>query len=106
MEKNQKILAIAFRTATAKRAKLLKLNVEHDMSEDAIKALTISLAEKKAATTNTTVESNLEGQEWYVRSLVKFAGMTAKEQLEFEYNEAFPDNSSYDELLAALEDQP
>lgn len=103
MDRNQHVLAIAFKKAKGKRGAIARLGITPEMAPDAKKKLVISLAEAKAKDTSTKVDEHLDGQQWYVESLIEFSGLTAKEQLDAEYDAAFPSVAGEDELLAALE---
>lgn len=103
MNRNQHVLAIAFKKAKGKRGAIKRLGIVPDMDSDAKKALIYKLAEAKADAEGKTAEPFIEGQEWYVNSLVEFSGKTAQEQLDSEYEDAFPTIAGEDELLAALE---
>lgn len=104
MDKNQHVLAIAFRKAKGKKGAIKRLGIDPAMDNDTRRNLVISLAEAKAKKDNVPVESLIDGQQWYVQQLMDFSGLTANEQLEAEYLDAFPEVASENELLAALED--
>jgi len=103
MDKNQHVLAIAFRKAKGKKGAIARLGITPDMDNDTRRDLVISLAEAKAKKDNVSVESLIDGQQWYVQSLMDFSAFTPAQQLEAEYADAFPEVASEDELLAALE---
>ena len=103
MDRNQHVLAIAFRKAKGKKGAIARLGITPQMDNDTRRNLVISLAEAKAKKDGVSVESLIDGQQWYVQSLTDFSALTATEQLEAEYLDAFPEVASEDELLAALE---
>lgn len=73
------------------------------MDNDARRDLVISLSETKADKDGVPVEKLIDGQQWYIQSLIDFSALTPTEQLEAEYQDAFPEVASENELLAALE---
>ena len=103
MDRNQHVLAIAFRKAKGKKGAIKRLGVTPEMDNDARRDLVISLAEAKAEKDGASTESYIDGQQWYVQSLIDFSALTPAEQLDAEYIDAFPEVASEDELLAALE---
>jgi len=103
MDKNQHVLAIAFRKAKGKKGAIKRLGISPEMDNDSRRTLVISLAETKAKNEGVPVESLIDGQQWYVQSLTDFSALTPVDQLEAEYTAAFPEVASEDELLAALE---
>ncbi len=104
MGRNPEVTAMAFRQAKRKLRKIEQLGITSDMSEDDIDAKIMDLAEAKAIEASAPVSDFVAGQQWYVESLVAFAGMTPIERLNVEYEEAFPEVASEEELLAALAD--
>jgi hypothetical protein len=104
MGRNPQVLAAAFRVAKAKKAKIAQLGITADMTEDEIDSLVMSLAEAKAIEKEAPMKDFVAGQQWYVEQLVTFAGMTAKERLDAEFEDKFPEVASEEELLALLED--
>ena len=103
MGRNPQITAVAFKKAKAKLAKIKQLGILPDMTVEAIDALVMNLAEAKAIVEQKDVKEFVAGQEYYVGMLVEFSGMTAIEQLNIEYDDAFPEVASEEELLAMLE---
>jgi hypothetical protein len=103
MDKNQHVLAIAFRKAKGKKGAIKRLGITPEMDNDTRRNLVISLAEAKSKKDNVSVESLIDGQKWYVQSLIDFSALTPAEQLESEYADAFPEVASEDELLKILE---
>lgn len=103
MDRNQHVLAIAFRKAKGKKGAIKRLGITPEMDNDARRDLVISLAEAKSEKDGVPVENLIDGQQWYVQSLIDFSGLTAVEQLDAEYADAFPEVASEDELLSALE---
>lgn len=106
MGRNPQITAVAFKKAKAKLAKIKQLGILPDMTVEAIDALVMNLAEAKAIENSAPVANYVKGQQWYVQSLVDFAGLTAAERLDFEYNDCFAEVASEEELVAMLEDAP
>jgi hypothetical protein len=103
MDRNQSVLTSAFKKAKAKIKRIQELGIRADMTEDEIEEVVVALATAKALENEgKTVKDYLDGQQWYVESLVKAAGLTGQELLDSEYEEAFADNASEDEMLTAL----
>jgi hypothetical protein len=102
MDKNPQALALAFKKCYGKIAKIKELGITPDMPEGAIEDLIEELATSKASEDGTALSDHVKGQRWYVEGLVKFSGMTEKEQLASEYQNAFADNATEDEMLQAL----
>ncbi len=102
IDKNPQALALGFKKCSGKILKIQELGISPDMDEDSIEVLIESLATAKALAEGNTLAENVKGQRWYVEGLVKFSGMTPKEQLDAEYKDAFADSASEDEMLEAL----
>lgn len=103
--KNPEALRLAFKKARAKARKIKELLVEAGMEEESIEALVLSMAKAKAESTDTMLEDHIKGQDWYIRDLVAFAGMTDQERLDHEYAEAFGDLATEAEMLEALSEE-
>lgn len=104
MDKNQHALALAFKKAKAKSNKIKELNIHSDMTEQEIEDMIVMQAKAKAETAGDEWTTHIKGMRWYVESLVKFSGLSAKERLEVEYEDAFAEVASEAEMLAKLED--
>jgi len=76
-----------------------------DMTEEQLDAKIIELSEAKSILTGKPVSSIAAGQEWYVKDMAAFAGMSAEERYEWGRSQSFADTASDNELLAALGDQ-
>ena len=101
-EKNQQVLATAYKKAKSKIAKIKELGITPDMSQDDQDAIIKRLAEAKAIEENEPMTKFLHGQEWYVKSLVDFSGIEPAQQLDQEYEDCFADFSTEDEMTAKL----
>ena len=106
MGKNPQVMATAFKKGRAKLKKIEQLGIVADISEDDIDTIVMNLAEAKAIENSAPVADYVKGQQWYVQSLVDFAGLTAAERLDFEYNDCFAEVASEEELVAMLENAP
>lgn len=102
IDKNPQALALGFKKCKGKILKIQELGISPDMDEDSIEVLIESLATAKALADGNTLAENVKGQRWYVEGLVKFSGMTPEEQLDAEYQDAFADSASEDEMLDAI----
>ena len=103
-EKNPHGLALGFRRARAKSNKIKELGINADFTEEQIDELVKTLSEAKAkAEGKDDWKPYSKGQQWYVEDLVRFASMTPREKLDYEYDQAFPDTADEDEMLLALE---
>jgi len=102
MDKNPQALALAFKKCKGKILKIKELAITPEMDEDAIEALIEQLAVAKAAEDDSAMSDHVKGQRWYVEGLVKFSALEPEDQLEQEYNDAFADNASEDEMHQAL----
>jgi hypothetical protein len=103
MDRNQQVLAIAFKKAKRKLQRIKELGITADMSEDAIDSLVTQLAEAKAVEAEAPVKDFLDGQQWYVESLVTASGMTSQELIDAEYEDSFADAASEDEMSEVLD---
>lgn len=103
MDKNQQVLAAAFKKAKRKLKRIKELGIKPDMTEEQIDEIVVRLAEAKAIEDGVPVKEHLDGQQWYVESLVSAAGMTSQELLDHEYEESFADLASEDEMTAQLD---
>lgn len=102
MDKNPQALALAFKKCKGKILKIQELGITPEIENDAIEALIEQLATVKAVEDGTTLADHVKGQRWYVESLVEFSALEPAEQLEAEYQDAFADNASEDEMLQTL----
>ena len=103
-EKNEQALAMAYRRAVAKSLKIKELEIEPDMSEEAIDAMVKFCAELKAVKEGTEDwKQYLKGQRWYVEDLVAFSKLNAQARLDLEYRNSFPDVASEAEMLNSLQ---
>lgn len=103
MDRNQQVLAAAFKKAARKLKKISELKVTPNFTDDEVVTLTRTLSEAKAIEDGTDFREHLDGQEWYVRSLVEASAMTPQELLDHEYNDSFADIADEDDMLEALE---
>lgn len=102
IERNPQALATAFKKCKGKIAKIKELGITPDMSDERVDALIENLAAAKSKDDSSDLAENIKGQRWYVEGLVKFSGLSTKDQLEFEYNDAFANSASEDEMLDIL----
>jgi len=102
--RNQEALAMAYKNARAKKAKLVELAIEKEMDQDSKEALMVYLAKAKAETTGKTWQEHIKGQDWYLEHLIAFANMTGQERLDYEYNEVFGEVATEAELVTDLDD--
>jgi len=108
-ERNPHGLALGFRRARGKTLKIKELGITPDMSEDDVNDLIKTLAQTKAKAESEdgSIErwkEYVKGQAWYVEDLKRFSALGAKERLEMEYAQAFPDVASEQEMLSELQD--
>ena len=103
MDRNQQVLAAAFKKAKRKLKKISELGVTANFTDDQVVELTRTLAEAKAIEDGVDMREHLDGQEWYVRSLVEAAGMSAQEVLDKEYDDSFADIAEEDDMIEALD---
>ena len=102
MDKNQQVLAIAFKKAKRKLQRIAELNITPKMTEKAIDKLVVDLATAKAVEAKEPVEGFIDGQQWYVESLVKASALTDQALLDAEYDDSFADVAGEDEMCSAL----
>jgi len=102
MGKNPQALALAFKKCKGKILKIKELEITPEMDSDSIEALIEKLANTKVIDEGKTLADHVKGQRWYVENLVEFSALKPEEQLEHEYQDAFADNASEDEMLKAL----
>ena len=103
MDKNPQALALAFKKCKGKILKIQELGITPEIEAESIEILIETLAIAKALEDDSKAADHVKGQRWYVESLVKFSGLEPAEQLEAEYNDAFADSASEDEMLQALQ---
>ena len=101
MQRNQQAMAIASKRAVAKSRKIKSLGITPDMTLELQDSLVLSLADDKASKDHPAIEF-IKGQEWYVQDLIRFSALDAAERLEFEYNQAFPEVASEEEVVDVL----
>ena len=102
-ERNQEVLASAYRRAVAKSLKIKELMITPKMSEEDVDALIEIMAKRKSEQSGKDWTTHVQGQRWYIEDLVKFSALDASSKLEIEYKAAFPDIASEEEMLNALE---
>ena len=98
----QDLIATAFRKAVSIRQKIKELSITPQLKEDELEELAKKLAAEKALKTGVKISETIAGQEWYVKSLLKYSSMSKEELLEAQYRELLIDNSSFDELLEMM----
>lgn len=109
MDRNQQVLASAFRKAKGKRGAIIRHSISPSLKDDkgeitpAAEKLIVKLAKAKALKEGVEYSTLLDGQQWYVEDLIDFSTLNVAEQLEAEYQSAFPSVATEDEMLAALE---
>ncbi len=103
-EQNQEILALAFRHAKGKNRKIEELGITPDMTKEAINEVIIKIVDAKMADEDNekTRKDHVKGQRIYIEGLVKFAGLTNEEKLDFEYNDLFIDRADKQQLVDML----
>jgi len=99
-EKNPHAVALAGKRALGMARKINELGITSKMTQEQINTMAIERAKEIAGE---NFKSKLNGQEWYISSLVKFSALTAREKMDIEYQRAFPETASEDEIIAALE---
>ena len=104
MDKNQHALALAFKKARAKSAKIKELGIRPDMSEQEVEDLIVAQAKAKAEEAGDNWTEHIKGMRWYIEQLVKFSGLNAQERLDAEYEDAFAEVASEAEMLKKLEE--
>lgn len=103
MDRNQQVMATAFKKAKSKILRIKQLGITPTMTEDAIEQIVIDLATVKALETQgKTIKDFLDGQQWYVESLVKASGLTGTEIFNAEYDDSFGDIASEEEMFGVL----
>ncbi len=106
IDKNPQALSLAFKKCSGKILKIKELGITPEIEDDSVELLIESLATAKVEASedgSVSMAEAVKGQRWYVEGLVKFSGMTQKEQLQHEYDASFADTASEDEMLEALE---
>lgn len=105
MERNQQVLAIAFKKAKAKIKRIKEMCITSDMAEEAVDKLVMDLAAAKCLEETGNVDDvkkYIDGQQWYVESLVKASGMSDEVLLDAEYHDSFGDVAEESEMVAML----
>jgi len=104
MERNQQVLATAFKKAKRKIQRIKDLNIRPDLSEEEIDQIVTNLATAKALETEgKTVKDFLDGQQWYVEELIKASSMTGEELVNAEYDDSFADVATEAEMFDVLD---
>ncbi len=103
MDKNQQVLAVAFKKAKRKIQRIKELGITPKMSTKKIDEIVTRLAEAKAIEESVPVKDLLDGQQWYVESLVAASALSGQELLDKEYDDAFADVAGEDEMSALLD---
>jgi len=94
----------AFKEAFNRKTQVALLGITPDMTEEELDKKVMELATAKAAKVDQAVNSLVAGQEWYVKELIAFAGMTSGERYLWGRSQSFADTASDNELLDALMD--
>lgn len=102
MERKPEALSSAYFDAKSKLTKIKNMGITKDMSQEAIDKLVEDLSTAKALSEGGKVADYRSGQEWYVESLVEFAGMTTEEQFEHCYTRKFAEQATEAEMLESL----
>ena len=105
MDKNQQGLTLAFKKVTGKSTKIKELGITVELTNEEVDEVIIALAKAKAEREGTDWTSHVKGQRWYVQSLQAFSALTAEERLQTEYEEAFAEIASEQEMLIVIQRQ-
>ncbi len=101
-DKKPEVLTAAFFDASAKTAKIKQYGITADMSQEAQDELVEDLSTAKALEFGGVVADYRNGQDWYISSLIEFAGMEPEERLQHSYNRKFAEQANEAELVDAL----
>ena len=102
--KNTKGLALAYKRAKAKLAKIAELGITPKTTESALNKIIKARCEAKAKEDpdGNSWEYFARGQEYYIHDLQQFSKLSIEEALNAEYEAAFGDVSSEAEMIAKL----
>ena len=107
MEQNKHALANAYKVAAAKTKKIKELGITSKMTKKETNTLVELLARNKAETEGKTDDDAwleyTKGQRWYVEDLQEFSKLSPREKLDREYQVAFGDIASEEEMLEMLD---
>lgn len=103
-EKNPLALALAFKRARGRTAKINELGLTSSMKTETVDKLIkdLSIAKAKENGNEEKWPDEVSGQRWYIEDLIEFSKMDAQTRLDHEYNKAIPDVADEDEMLSML----
>lgn len=101
--KNPEAMAIAYKRALAVAVKINELGITPATTAEEVNVLIELLAKAKSADSGKDWTTHVKGMRWYVEDLVKVSGMNAIDRLDYEYQRAFPDVASEDEMANSLQ---
>jgi hypothetical protein len=107
MKREPKALALAYKRARAKSLKIKELGIHPAMTEAETDALIVKLAKQKATESEkegADYKDFVKGQRWYVEDLIAYSAKSTTERLDFEYEVAFPETATEEEMIAKLEE--
>ncbi len=107
MEYKQEALSSAYFEVRAKRERIAKMQDEYskkitELTEDEFVNIVQDLATAKALSEGGTLDDYIDGQEWYVNSLIEFSKLTIDEQLHQAYISKFGKNASVSDMKTEL----
>jgi len=104
--RNQQVLALAYKKAKSKIKNIIKFGITPGMSLEEQDKLVLILAAAKAIELDEDVDDHtddhIDGQRWYVGSLLEFSKMTPQERLDTEYEACFADIAGEAEIVQTL----
>ena len=103
MDKKPEAVLAAYRSAAHKLVRAKTLGITPDMSEEAQDELVENLATAKALQNNKPIDGYIDGQRWYVESLIEAVTLTTEELYDKEYKRAWEERAEESELLANLD---
>ena len=99
MQRNPQAQASASKRAIAKSRKITELKITPDLTVEEQDELVLRLADAKGVEAGTSRDGFIKGEEWYVKDLMTFSAKTAQERFDYEYNQAFHEVASEDEVV-------
>ena len=103
IDKNPQAMALAYKKCKGKLQKIQELGIHPEIEEESVELLIEQLSEAKAKEVGGKMADFVKGQRWYVENLITASGMELPALFDAEYQDAFADSASEDEMLASLQ---
>lgn len=102
MDKHPQALAQAYKKCKGKIEKIRELGIKPESTPEELLVIVEATSKEAAKKKGVDVKDVVDGQQWYIEMLHEFSKKSTEKQFLHEYNSAFADTASEEEMLDAL----